>query len=285
MHPTPRAAVIQDLSGFGRCSMTVALPVLSVLGVQCCPLPTAVLSTHTGFPGNTFCDLTGQLAPAMTQWAELGLAFDALYSGFLGSAEQAALVRRFRSQFHPDLVLVDPVLGDHGKAYRTCTPELCREMTALAEEADLITPNLTEAALLLGLAPDARPRGEGELSRWAAKLSGEGRRSVVITGVPGGPGRIGAYYWDRADHTHGPLWAEETPQSYPGTGDLFASVLLGKLLRGAPLLEAAAWAVAFAAACTRCTWEAGTPPLYGVELEAMLPQLIDNHRKKEEEKS
>ncbi len=282
MHPTPRAAVIQDLSGFGRCSMTVALPVLSVLGVQCCPLTTAVLSTHTGFPGNTFCDLTGQLAPAMEQWAELGLTFDALYSGFLASAEQAALVRRFHDRFRPGLTLVDPVMGDHGKAYRTCTPELCREMASLAEEADLITPNLTEAALLLGLAPDARPRSEGELSRWAAKLSGDCRRSVVITGVSGSPGRVGAYYWDRTDGTHGPIWAEETPQAYPGTGDLFASVLLGKLMKGKPLMEATAWAVTFVAACTRYTWEAGTPPLYGVELEAMLPHLVDHQSEKGE---
>lgn len=282
MHPTPRAAVIQDLSGFGRCSMTVALPVLSVLGVQCCPLTTAVLSSHTGFSGNTFCDLTGQLGPAMDQWAELGLSFDALYSGFLASGEQAEQVRRFRCRFRPGLTLVDPVMGDHGRRYRTCTPELCREVAALAEEADLITPNLTEAALLLGLAPEARPRGKGELSRWAAKLAGDGRRSVVITGVSGGPGRVGAYYWDRKDGTHGPLWAEETPQSYPGTGDLFASVLLGKLLRGAGLLEAAAWAVTFTAACARHTLAAGTPPLYGVELEAMLPQLMGSDPKKEE---
>jgi pyridoxine kinase len=275
MRHTPRAAVIQDLSSFGRCSASVVLPVLSVLGTQCCLLPTAVLSTHTGFPGNTFHDLTDQLSPAMDQWAELGLTFDALYSGFLGSAEQAALVRRFRTQFQPKLTLVDPVMGDHGVVYRTCTPELCREMAVLAEEADLITPNLTEAALLLGLAPDARPQDEGELSRWASMLSRENRRSVVITGVSGGPGQIGAYFWDRADGSHGPIWAEETPQSYPGTGDLFASVLLGKLTQGASLPEAAAGAVSFVAACAQFTYEAGTPPLSGVELEAMLPQLLN----------
>ncbi|MCI8537667.1 MAG: pyridoxamine kinase [Oscillospiraceae bacterium] len=279
---TPRAAVVQDLSAFGRCSLTVALPVLSVLGVQCCPLATALLSTHTGLAGNTFLDLTGQLAPAMDHWARLNLSFDALYSGFLGSEAQAELVRRFRTQFHPQLVLVDPVMGDHGKAYRTCTPTLCRAVMALAEEADLITPNLTEAALLLGLPPEARPRGEGELSRWAWKLSREGRRSVVITGVTGGEGRTGAYCWDREGNRHGPVWAERIPQSYPGTGDLFASVLLGRLLEGRPLQEAAAWAAVFVSACAKHTLTAGTPPQYGVELEAMLPRLMTPRTNKED---
>lgn len=270
---TPRAAVFQDLSAFGRCSLTVVLPVLSVLGVQCCPLTTALLSTHMGLSGGTFLDLTGQLAPTMDHWAELGLSFDALYSGFLGSVAQAELVRRFRERFRPSLVLVDPVMGDHGRPYRTCTPELCRAMMELAEEADLITPNLTEAALLLGLSPEARPRGEGELSRWARALSRGGRRSVVITGVNGGPERVGAYCWDREQNRHGPVWAERIPQAYPGTGDLFASVLLGRLLEEKTLTEAAAWAAVFVSACAKYTLAAGTPPQHGVELEAMLPQL------------
>lgn len=273
MNHTPRAAVFQDLSAFGRSSLTVVLPVLSVLGVQCCPLTTALLSTHMGLSGSTFLDLTGQLAPTMDHWSELGLTFDALYSGFLGSEAQAELVQRFRTRFRPPLVLVDPVMGDHGRTYRTCTPELCRAVMGLAEEADLITPNLTEAALLLGLSPETRPRGEGELSRWAWKLSREGRRSVVVTGVSGAPGQIGAYCWDREGNRHGPVWAEQVPQSYPGTGDLFASVLLGRLLEGRSLREAAAWAAVFVSACARHTLAAGTPPAYGVELEAMLPQL------------
>lgn len=273
MNHTPRAAVFQDLSAFGRCSLTVVLPVLSVLGVQCCPLVTALLSAHTGLTGNTFLDLTDQLSQTMDHWSELGLTFDAMYSGFLGSEAQAAQVRRFQERFRPSLTLVDPVMGDHGRTYRTCTPELCRAVAALAEDAALITPNLTEAALLLGLSPEARPRSEGELSRWAWKLSQEGRRSVVITGVTGAPGQTGAYYWDRAGNRHGPVWAEQIPQAYPGTGDLFASVLLGRLLKGDSLPEATAWAAVFVSACAKYTLAAGTPPQYGVELEAMLPQL------------
>ena len=273
MQPIPRAAVIQDLSEVGRCSLTVALPVLSALGVQCCPLPTAVLSSHTAFPDNTFLDLTGEIPPAMDQWAGLGLAFDGLYSGFLASAEQAELVLRFRRRFSPGLTLVDPAMADHGKPYRTCTPEVCRGMAALAEEADVITPNLTEAAMLLGLDPTARPRSEGELSRWAARLALEDRRSVVITGIRQGD-RVGAYCWDRADGSHGGVWAREVPRQYPGTGDLFASVLLGRLLEGKRLREAAAWAVTFVSLCAGHTLELGSDPRFGVEFEPLLPVLL-----------
>ena len=272
MQPIPRAAVIQDLSGVGRCSLTVALPVLSALGVQCCPLPTAVLSSHTAFPDNTFLDLTGEISPAMDQWAGLGLTFDGLYSGFLASVEQVDLVREFRRRFSPGLTLVDPAMADHGKPYRTCTPELCEGMGALAEEADVITPNLTEAAMLLGLSPEARPRSEGELSRWAARLSLEGRRSVVITGVRQGD-NVGAYCWDRTDSSHGGVWAKEVPKQYPGTGDLFASVLLGWLLEGKSLREAAAWAVTFVSLCAAHTLELGSDVRFGVEFEPLLPVL------------
>ena len=151
---TPRIAAIHDLSCFGRCSLTIALPVLSAMGCQCCPLPTALLSAHTGFPGNTFLDLTAEMGRIADHWTAMDLQFDAIYSGFLGSADQVDTVARFFDTFKKSdtAVIVDPVMGDHGTAYRTCTPELCRGMRVLAENSDVITPNLTEAALLLGLA-------------------------------------------------------------------------------------------------------------------------------------
>ena len=148
---TPRIAAIHDLSCFGRCSLTIALPVLSAMGCQCCPLPTALLSAHTGFPGNTFLDLAAEMGRIAEHWAAMDLQFDAIYSGFLGSADQVDTVARFFDTFKKSdtAVIVDPVMGDHGTAYRTCTPELCRGMRVLAENSDVITPNLTEAALLL----------------------------------------------------------------------------------------------------------------------------------------
>ena len=151
--PTPRAAVIHDLSGFGRCSLTEVIPILSVMGVQCCPLPTAFLSTHTGgFTGFTFLDMTEELPKAAAHWKSLDLKFQAIYSGFLGSERQIGIVADFIRQFRgPDtLVVVDPVMGDDGKPYQTYTPAMCAGMERLAELADVITPNLTEAAFLLG---------------------------------------------------------------------------------------------------------------------------------------
>ena len=146
MNLTPRVAAVHDMSGLGRCSLTVALPVLSAMGAQCCPLPTAVLSAHTAFPAShlaTFLDLTDEMERMLLHWRKLHVSFDAIYSGFLGSAGQIGLIEDFYRQFRREgtLVLVDPVMGDHGKPYRTYTPELCGRMRDLAAQADVITPN------------------------------------------------------------------------------------------------------------------------------------------------
>ena len=189
MKRAPRIAAIQDISGFGRCSTTVVLPVLAAMGGECCPLLTACLSAHTAFPASekaTFLDLTGQMAGTAAHWAELGVTFDAIYSGFLGSAGQIGLIEDFYRQFRREgtLVLVDPVMGDHGKPYRTYTPELCGRMRDLAAQADVITPNLTEAALLLEEDYADLPRDEEGLRAWLERLSLDGRR-----GGGGGPPR------------------------------------------------------------------------------------------------
>ncbi|MDE6933362.1 MAG: pyridoxamine kinase, partial [Oscillospiraceae bacterium] len=203
--PTPRIAAIHDLSGFGRCALTIVIPVLSAMGVQCCPLPTALLSTHTGgFQGNTFLDLTDQMGPIAAHWREEGVAFDGVYTGFMSSVEQmeqtAAFIRSFRRQGCP--VLIDPVMGDHGRPYRTYTPEMCRAMAELAAEADVLTPNRTEAALLLREDYDAlRLDRETDCRKWCEALSLEGRRSVVLTGVSLTEGAVGAACLDRDRRT------------------------------------------------------------------------------------
>ena len=278
MTPAPRIAAIQDISGFGRCSMTVVLPVLAAMGGQCCPLPTAYLSAHTAFPPSekaAFLDMTGQMAGSMDHWAELGVTFDAIYSGFLGSADQIGLIeelyRRFRRE--STLVLVDPVMGDHGVPYRTYTPAMCARMGELAAQADVITPNLTEAALLLGEPYEAVPGDEAGMRRWLERLSLDGKRSVVLTGVTFAPGRVGAGCLDRADGSMCFPMAEEVPAHFPGTGDLFASVVLGALLRGGSLADAAGRAVEFVQHCAARTLALGTPPLEGVQFEPLLGEL------------
>ena len=234
MKRAPRIAAIQDISGFGRCSTTVVLPVLAAMGGECCPLLTACLSAHTAFPASekaTFLDLTGQMAGTAAHWAELGVTFDAIYSGFLGSAGQIGLIEDFYRQFRREgtLVLVDPVMGDHGKPYRTYTLE---------------------------------------------RLSLDGRRSVVLTGVSLRPGAIGAGCFDRATGRIRFAMARQEPAQFPGTGDLFASVVLGAMLRGEPLETAAQRAAEFVQRCAAHTLALGTPVLEGVQFEPLLGELM-----------
>ncbi|MEG2420799.1 MAG: pyridoxamine kinase [Oscillospiraceae bacterium] len=277
MKKTPRVAAIHDMSGFGRCSMTVVLPTLGAMGAWCCPLQTAVLSANTGFPAtkNTvFLDLTAEMARTMAYWQELGVTFDGIYSGFLGSGAQIDLLRRFISDFaSPEtLVVVDPVMGDHGAPYRTYTPELCHRMALLAAEAQVVTPNLTEAAMLLEEPYDPLPSRQ-KTEQWLRRLSLDGKRSVVLTGATDGAGTVGAGCFDRTDGAISFAMAAETPGHFAGTGDLFTSVLMGKLLRGEPLPEASAAAVAFVAKCTAYTAQQHGDPAEGAMFEGFLSEL------------
>ncbi len=279
METAPRIAAIQDISGFGRCSMTVVLPVLSAMGSQCCPLLTASLSAHTAFPPSqnaVFLDLTAQMERTAAYWGELGVRFDAIYSGFLGSVNQVRIIEGFYRQFRGEgtLVLVDPVMGDGGRPYRTCTPDLCAKMGRLADQADCITPNWTEAALLLGEDYDSRPTEEEGIRSWLERLSLTGRRSVVLTGVSLAEGKVGAGYFDRTTGSTGFFMARQEPAHFPGTGDLFASVLLGALMRGESLPGSVERAVKFVQRSVAHTLQVGTPPLEGVQFEPMLRELI-----------
>ena len=273
---TPRIAAIHDLSCFGRCSLTIALPVLSAMGCQCCPLPTALLSAHTGFPGNTFLDLTAEMGRIADHWAAMDLQFDAIYSGFLGSADQVDTVARFFDTFKKSdtAVIVDPVMGDHGTAYRTCTPELCRGMRVLAENSDVITPNLTEAALLLDRPYEEIQRTDAyEVVR---RLSVGGRRSVVLTGYSSESGQTGALYFDRDSGESKAVQTPREPQDFSGTGDLFASVLAGGVARGVPLFQAAQAAADFVRDCIARTLAEGLTEQDGVDFEPLLGQLTSS---------
>ena len=273
---TPRIAAIHDLSCFGRCSLTIALPVLSAMGCQCCPLPTALLSAHTGFPGNTFLDLTVEMGRIADHWAAMDLQFDAIYSGFLGSADQVDTVALFFDTFKKSdtAVIVDPVMGDHGTAYRTCTPELCRGMRVLAENSDVITPNLTEAALLLD-----RPYEEirqADAYEVVRRLSLGGRRSVVLTGYSSEPGQTGTLCFDRDSGESKAVQTPREPQDFSGTGDLFASVLAGGVAKGVPLFQAAQAAADFVRDCIARTLAEGLTEQDGVDFEPLLGQLTSS---------
>lgn len=274
---TPRVAVVQDLSGFGRCSLTIAMPVLAAMGVQCCPVLTAYLSTHTGgFTDNTFLDLTDQMAPVTAHWQREGVTFHGIYTGFMGSRQQisltAELIRTFRRE--GQLVVVDPVMGDHGQPYRTYTPEMCRAMGELTALADVITPNRTEAAILLGVDyEDLRLDSEADCRRWAERLSRDGQCSVVLTGVTRGD-RLGAVCLDRQTGESFFAGADRVDAQFHGTGDLYASVLTGALVRGKSLGEAATLAAEFTSLCVaRTAAQPDIPEREGVDLEPLLWRL------------
>lgn len=271
--PTPRVAAIHDLSCFGRCSLTIALPVLSAMGCQCCPLPTALLSAHTGISGFTFLDTTDEMRRISAHWSQLSLHFQAIYTGFLGSAPQINLVEDFLRRFHaPDTLLVmDPVMGDHGTPYKTCTPALRQGLRELVAQADVITPNLTEAAILLDIPyHESQTADASELVR---ALSLQGQRSVVLTGYAAAPGQVGALCYDRDTRQVEAVQTARVPQDFPGTGDLFASVLTGALTRGAPLLQAARTAVDFVGSCVARSVAEGAGEAEGVDFEPLLRQL------------
>ncbi len=273
--PTPRVTAIHDLSGFGRCSLTVALPILSAMGVQCCPLPTAFLSTHTGgFENFTFWDMTGEMVKAASHWKSLGLRFDAVYSGFLGSGRQIGVVEDFIRDFRGGgVVVVDPVMGDGGAVYRTYTPEMCVGMARLAERADVITPNLTEAALLLGIPYGELPAGADGCRAVVERLSLEGRRSVVLTGASLEPGGTGAMCFDASTGRTEAVQTRRVDREFHGTGDVFSSVLTGALVQGKSLTEAARAAVEFVRACAERTAAQGLPMREGVDFEPLLGLL------------
>lgn len=279
MNHTPRVAAVHDLSGLGRCSLSVILPVLSVMGVQCCPLPTAVLSAHTAFPAAQLCafeDLTETMDQTLLHWKALNMSFDAIYSGFLGSIRQLDVLHRLIHAFRREetLVLVDPVMGDNGKVYRTYTPEMCARMSTLSLTAGLITPNLTEAALLLGERYQNVPTSQAGMEGWLTRLSQNGSRSVVVTGISFTPQTIGAGCFDHHSGKIRFAMAKQESTTFSGTGDLFAAVLLGGLLRGDPLSEATARAVEFIQKCVARTQSAATPVLDGVQFEPLLGELL-----------
>lgn len=272
----PRVAAIHDLSGFGRSSLTVIMPVLSTMGVQVCPLPTAVLSTHSAFPDFHFRDLTDDLKPVIDHWKRLGLRFDAIYSGYMGSAKQIDIVRGFIRDFqHGDqLIVVDPVLGDNGKLYHSYSSEMVEKMKELVCDADVITPNMTEAALLLD-EPYTEKISDAGLKDWAKRLSAFGPQTVIITSAPvaDNRGKTSVVAFNSTDNRFWKVVCDYLPASYPGTGDAFASVIVGSLLQGDSLPIAIDRAVQFISIAVRATFGYNYQPSEGILLEKVLSSL------------
>ena len=268
-----RVALINDFSGFGRCSLMVSVPIISAMKIQCCALPTAVLSNHTGYEEVFFDDYTDKMRPYYQKWQRLGLHFDGIYTGFLGSARQVAIVEDFIRQFaEPEtVIIVDPAMGDNGRPYATVDRSLCEEMRQLLPLSTIITPNVTEACLLSGVPYHEAPFSERELCTMAQRLHALGARQIVITGLVEGE-QIGDFI-SRPDGTCRMLRQPVSGTAHAGTGDVFASVIAADAVNGVPLEVSVRKASAFVGEAIRLSDEMNIPAQDGVCFEEILCTL------------
>jgi pyridoxine kinase len=277
MHnPIKKIAAIHDLSGIGRVSLTSVIPILSSMGIQVCPLPTAVLSSHTQYPDFYKVDLTEHLHPFIKHWKELKLDFDAVYSGYLASAAQVKIVEYLIDTFYKKdmLVVVDPVMGDNGSRYASLGMDLVKEMQRLIQKADVITPNLTEAALLLDEDYSENLNHE-QIKQWLVRLSEKGPSTVIITSVPELPKNktTSVIAYESKTQRFWKVSCHYLPANYPGTGDSFTSALTGSLLQGDSLPIALDRAVQFISYGVRATFGHNYDTREGIMLERILKNL------------
>lgn len=269
-------AAVHDLSGFGRTSLSVVIPILSAMGIKVCPLPTAVLSSHSRFEGYHFADLTDHMEPIINHWKKLNVSLDAIYSGFLGSHKQIRIVQSLIDTFKNEnqLVVVDPVLGDNGKMYSPINKEMVSKMKSLIQKANIITPNLTEASLLLDQ-PFSFDISEEETKEWLRKLSDIGPGTVVITGIPdeNQDKQFSVIAYNRNGSRFWKVPIDYLPADFPGTGDSFTSVLTGALLQGDSLPIALDRAVHFISYGVRATIGYSYDQNQGILLERILNRL------------
>ena len=271
-----RVVTIQDVSCIGKCSATVALPIISVMGSECAVVPTAVLSTHTMFQGFTFRDLTSDISAIVDHWKKENFKFDAIYTGYLGSFEQLQLVSDFIDTFKTDstAVIIDPVMADNGKLYPGFTPEFAVAMGKLCGKADVIVPNLTEAAYML----EEPYCGSGYDEAWVKgllkRLAGLGAKNVVLTGISFEPGQLGIYGYNAVKDEYFSYFHKRLDASFHGTGDVFASTMTGAYVQGKSLLDSLKIAADYTVKCIINT-QGDADHWYGAKFETALRDLID----------
>ncbi len=270
-----RVLTIQDISCLGKCSLTIALPVISALGVETVILPTAVLSTHTMFKNFTVKDLSDQIEPITAHWKSEGVSFDAIYTGYLGTIEQIAQVRdifrRFRSE--NTTVVVDPVMADNGKLYPAFNMDYVKENAKLCGDADIIVPNITEAAFMTGM-EYREEYDEGYIKEMLSALNDLGAGISVLTGVSLQKGKTGVMGYDRKTGKYYVYQNDRVDASYHGTGDLFSSTCVGEMMRGLDWQDAMRIAADYTAHTIRVTLDNPRKPWYGVDFETTIPDLL-----------
>lgn len=275
MKAQKKIAMINDISGYGRCSITVSMPIISAMKMQSCLLPTSIFSAHTGFPDYVFTDYTDKMTAHMEHWEKLHLQFDGIMTGFLGSKEQIQIVWSFIQKFKSGhtLVVVDPIMGDYGKLYPTYTDEMCAGMKKIVECADIVTPNLTEACRLADEPyPDQVPN-DADLFRLCRKIEKLGPEKIVITGIDGANEILNYVY----ECGHGRFIRNEKVGSYrSGTGDVFSAVVTGDMVRHYPngnLQNSVELAADYIVKCMKYTEQQGIPANCGLCFEEYLWEL------------
>lgn len=268
-----KIAVINDLSGFGRCSLAVSMPIISYMGIQCCPVPTSVFSNHTGFKDYFFDDYSDKIDEYISKWHKLGLKFEGIASGFLGSGKQIETVIRFIEEFKSGrtTVIIDPVMGDHGKLYATYTEELCSEMERLTAYADIITPNLTECCKLTGIPFKETGWKKKELNEMAEILFEKGPDKVVITGIP--QGEFLANYVVEKGKEARIIRTHKAGTERSGTGDVFSSIIASDAVNGVDFDRSVKKASGFVKKCIIKSMELQIPRTDGVCFEEILYTL------------
>ncbi len=270
-----RIVTIQDISCVGKCSLTVALPIISAMGVETAILPTAVLSTHTMFSGFTCKDMTDQIIPIAEHWKKEQFTFDAIYTGYLGSFEQIEIVSKFFDDFKTpsNLIVVDPVMADNGKLYPAFDEAYAKENAKLCGKADLIVPNITEGSFLTGM-PYQTEYDRKYITDMLGALAQLGAKYVALTGVSFEEGKIGVMGLNTEDGSYFEYYTEHVPVSFHGTGDIFSSVVVGALTRGKSLPEAFQIACDYTKETIAYTWRTSGAGGYGVDFEVTLPGLV-----------
>lgn len=274
-----RIVSIQDISALGKCSLTVALPIISAMGIECAVVPTAVLSTHTQFKGWTFRDLTDDMEPIADHWKQEGFLFDAIYTGYLGSFRQVDIVKRYFRDFGKGAkIIVDPAMADNGKLYAGFTADFPLKMAELLEGADLVLPNLTEACFLLG----KEYRTEYDRAYITDILDGllsRGAKNAALTGVSFEKGRLGVVSMNGDTGAFSEYYTEHLPVNFHGTGDIYSSAAVGAILSGMSIPEALALAADYTVECIRLTLAEKDHIWYGVNFEQAIPFLLERMKK------
>lgn len=267
-----KIAVINDMSGFGRCSIAVALPIISQLKIQCCPLPTSIFSNHTGFPSFFFEDFTNHMEAYIDEWKKLDLSFAGITTGFLGSADQIRIVSDFILHFKSGetIVIIDPVMGDYGKPYPTYTQDMCARMKELIHHADILTPNLTESCILTDT-PYKNHWKVAEVIELAKELSKQGPQKVVITGIPQKSYVCNLCYEKGGEPTM--IKTQKIGTERSGTGDIFSSIISADAVNGVPFQASVKKASHFIKRCILKSIELDIPLTDGVCFEEVLHTL------------